>query len=95
MPGIIRPADGRLDSPAANDTAVDWNSERVVVRGRKFYRRREGARLGGAAKTNQNRTLRDHLKAGCSASFEVLVSGRSSVSPTQPEVVPRLFTSFL
>lgn len=68
--------DGNLAPEGPRDrvdnTAVDYEKERMVVRGRKFYRRHAEVRQDWREKeSGQNRTLREWLKPGQSASFEV------------------------
>ncbi len=63
--------DGDL-RPSRRESEVDYDSEAMVLRGRKFYRGRARARMSTREPaTGQNRTLRDHLQPGASGTFEV------------------------
>ncbi len=58
--------------PERDQTRIDYESGRVAVRGRKFYRpRREVALHPPEENSDQNRTVVDWLKAGETAGFEV------------------------
>lgn len=68
----LLPKDGVLAKQADED-AIDYDSGATELRGRKFYRRRTVAALNVTTdRSGQNRTLRDHLKAEQSATFEVV-----------------------
>jgi CRISPR-associated protein (TIGR03986 family) len=68
----LLPKDGNL-SKRSDEDAIHYDSGNAELRGRKFYRRRTQAGLNVTTeRTGQNRTLRDHLKAGESATFEVI-----------------------
>jgi CRISPR-associated protein (TIGR03986 family) len=57
----------------ANEDAIDYDSGATELRGRKFYRRRTEAALDVTTdRSGQNRTLRDHLKAEQSATFDIV-----------------------
>jgi hypothetical protein len=51
----------------------------MVLRGRKFYRRHKAPTMDHAEHNNQNRTIREHLPAGPSASFTVDFQNLASV----------------
>jgi hypothetical protein len=55
------PKNGEMEKQRREEL-IDYDSARSELRGRKFYRRRDSAALGGAERTGQNRTLRDHLE---------------------------------
>lgn len=68
----LLPIDGNLDK-RNDENSIDYDSGNAELRGRKFYRRRTAAALDVTREhTGQNRTLRDHVKPGSSATFEVV-----------------------
>jgi CRISPR-associated protein (TIGR03986 family) len=57
--------------PERNERRIDYEQERMTIRGRKFYRRRTVRFDAGTEVSGQNRTIREHLPAGKSSSFHV------------------------
>lgn len=66
----LMPRDGKL-TPEPDESRIHWDRTRMQMRGRKFYRRHRAVAAAAESRSNQNRTLRDHLPAGAEATFEV------------------------
>jgi CRISPR-associated protein (TIGR03986 family) len=76
--GAPRPATVRFYLTLKNGRVVSgtsaepgYDDPELVVRGRKFYRRHARSARFVRKRSNQNRTLRDHMASGQSAPFEV------------------------